>query len=213
MEKIRKKIKELEISNDEDICKKLEIYSEDLMEKRKWGQLVSKKFEDKSEEMINDTLMLIDVIGKKGKERIVDIGSGGGIVGIPLSITCNEMEITMIERSKRKCAFLAEEIRKLEIRNALVICKDAREVIGKELFDISITRGVGKIEDTIEVALGLLEHGGRYITIKGSEAEEETDKAEEIIRNNGGMLVDIERKYEEEEYRERTAIVVIEKVM
>lgn len=214
MKTLKTTIKELGIVNAEDVFKKIIRYKEDLVRNRKWGQLVSNNFEDVFEEMIKDTMFLIRLIEKKEMNRVVDIGSGGGIVGIPLGIACEWMEVTMIERSIRKSAFLAEQVSKLEIVNAKVICDDVKNIIGKEKYDIALTRGVGKIENIAGVALELLDIGGKYITIKGSEAEKEAGVAEESIEENGGRLIGIRRRIEgEEETKERAAIVVIEKVM
>lgn len=189
-------------------------YLEDIKRNRLWGNLVSKKFEERSSEMINDTLFLMNEIKNVKGKKIIDIGSGGGIVGITLGIIDKELKITLVERSKKKCAFLAEEVSKMDLKNVGIKCMNAEDMIGEEEYEVSITRGVGTIERVVGVGLALLKKGGVYITIKGNNAEEEVEAAKETIRENGGRLIKVERQMEGgEEERERTAIVVIEKMM
>jgi 16S rRNA (guanine527-N7)-methyltransferase len=54
------------------------------------------------------------------KSRLADVGSGAGFPGLPLAMAIPAVDVTLIESNVRKCAFLAEVIRRLQIPNATV---------------------------------------------------------------------------------------------
>src|SRR3981189_316419 len=55
------------------------------------------------------------------KCRLADIGSGAGFPGLALKIACPELRLTLIESNKKKCAFLSEVVRALELENVEVM--------------------------------------------------------------------------------------------
>lgn len=214
MGKIENIISKHGISDSWNKEQKIKKYVNELLEKREWGKLVSKGFEENSEDIIEDSLIVINKYEQGVKREIVDIGSGGGIVGIPLSIVCDEWEITMVEKSKKKSAFLAEMKSRLELRNTKVINIDMKKVIGEREYDLSVSRAAGKIKDIVPVGLGLVKKGGMYLAIKGSNIDDEVGEAEKAIEENGGRLIEIiAQEGEKEKDTGRVSLVVIEKVM
>ncbi len=103
-------------------------------------------------------------------DRLVaaDIGSGAGFPGLPLSRFRPGWTITLLERTRKKAAFLAEAIEELEIRNVRVLAADAREAAPlRHGCGVVTARAVGEIADVVRAASGLLAHGGILVHYKG----------------------------------------------
>lgn len=202
------------INNARDKEIKINKYIKQLLEKREWGKLVSKGFKENYEEMIEDSIVLAKIYKKGEKRTIVDIGSGGGIVGIPMSVICEDWDVTMVEISRKKSAFLAEMKSYLKLENAEILNMDAKKLIGVKEYDLSVTRAAGKIKDIVPLGLGLVKNEGKYLAIKGSDVDNEVKEAEVAIQANGGKIIEILGKGDiKKEERERVSLVVIEKVM
>jgi 16S rRNA (guanine527-N7)-methyltransferase len=82
--------------------------------------------------------------------RIIDVGSGGGLPGIPLGIYRRDCFVDLVESHRRKAVFLTEAVRQLSLSNVNVIAKRAEDVIGR--YDWIVSRAVNP-DDVL--ALGL----------------------------------------------------------
>ena len=80
----------------------LEKYKELLLKWNKTHNLISKKQAQNIEDHISDSLVISSLL----KENIVDLGSGGGLPGIPLAITNPNKEFYLIESNTKKSSFL-----------------------------------------------------------------------------------------------------------
>src|SRR5258708_32602970 len=72
-----------------------------------WPGLVS----GQAEELVQDSLVLVDHLGDV--QTVVDVGSGGGLPGLPLKIVRPDLNVTLIESDKAKAAFLVQACAKL----------------------------------------------------------------------------------------------------
>src|SRR5436190_2023435 len=77
-----------------------------------------------SERLLFESLELARELGLE-RERIVDIGSGGGFPGLVWALTLPRLEVTMIERRERRALFLERACRILPVQNATAIAIDA----------------------------------------------------------------------------------------
>ncbi len=116
-------------------------------------------------------------------DRLVaaDLGSGAGFPGLPLSRFRPGWTITLLERTRKKAAFLEEAIKELGIPNARVLAADAREA--KPLFgrcDVVTARAVGEIADVARAALGLLAPQGTLVHYKGNVSGEELEEGARV---------------------------------
>jgi 16S rRNA (guanine527-N7)-methyltransferase len=112
-------------------------------------------------------------------DRLVaaDVGSGAGFPGLPLARFRPRWAITLLERTRKKAAFLAETVEELGIANVRVLAADAREaapLLGR--CDLVTARAVGEIADVARAALRLLAPLGILVhykgDVKGKELEE-----------------------------------------
>lgn len=98
------------------------------------------------------------IIDEKGinKLKISDIGSGGGLPGIPLSILfqhiCPEAEFTLVERMSRRCAFLENCIAVLQLKNVQVLNLEL-ERVEEGFTDIAVFRAFRPLEKKMAKSL------------------------------------------------------------
>lgn len=112
---------------------------------------------------------------------IADIGSGGGLPGIPLSIVFPEYNFSLVERMSKRCAFLENCAAILGLKNVKVYNLEA-EKVDEEAFDIAVFRAFRPLDvDMTKTLLRLTKTGGYLAAYK---AKLENIKAEmEGIKN------------------------------
>jgi 16S rRNA (guanine527-N7)-methyltransferase len=182
-----------------------------LSERREWAGLTSRKMEYRIGEAVAESLTVLGAESCVEKE-VVEIGSGGGVLGVVISIVCPQWAVTMTERSGRKSAFLAEVVGKIGIDNAEVFHGDARLLAGTRKFDLCLSRASGRLVEVAPIAMDLLKKGGRYIALKQKDVKWEVEEARAAIENNGGMLEAVGgAKEEREETGGDLSLVVIVK--
>lgn len=115
------------------------------------------------ERHILDSLKINDLL--KGEEVVADVGSGGGLPGIPLAIVNREKRFILIERREKKALFLVEAKRVMGLNNIEVIKKNFEEITNIEA-KVFVSRGV-KLESRIIAHSRKLVKKGRYIYFKG----------------------------------------------
>ncbi len=103
---------------------------------------------------------------------VADVGSGAGFPGIPLKIAYPNLKMTLIESLGKKCKFLEEVVKQLDLKNVVVLNKRAETVCRGEAcltrpFDIVLARAVSSLENLTLWCLPLLKENGVLITQKG----------------------------------------------
>ena len=120
--------------------------------------LISKKQAQNIDDHITDSLTISPFL----KKSIVDLGSGGGLPGIPLAITNPNKEFFLIESNSKKSSFLLHTTSRLGLKNTSVINQRIEKTEKKtfpESFDI-VCRAVGSTELVISLTATLLQKRG-----------------------------------------------------
>ncbi|MCZ6854260.1 MAG: 16S rRNA (guanine(527)-N(7))-methyltransferase RsmG [Gammaproteobacteria bacterium] len=97
--------------------------------------------------------------------RVMDLGTGAGLPGIPLAIARPDLSFTLIDRSDRKIRFLTEVIGELNLANVLLCCQNAKAGAGQEKFSTVTARAVAPALDVWRLTSDRLEEGGRLILL------------------------------------------------
>jgi len=129
--------------------------------------------------------------------RILDVGSGGGFPGMVLKIAMPEIEIQMVEATRKKARFLAEVAAGLDLRSTSVVWaraenlaevqKQAKAVEGSR-FDWVTGKGLGSLEESTLLAEPFLRAGGVHWTFKGAKCKDEIVAAGGMFRQRGFVL-------------------------
>jgi 16S rRNA (guanine527-N7)-methyltransferase len=121
--------------------------------------------------LLEDSLRGVEVV-RRFDGPIVDVGSGGGVPGIPLAVSLPEREVTLLEANGRKCDFL----RRWAPPNATVVQGRAEEQ-GTDRFGVAVTKALAPPPVAAEWCLPLVRPGGAAILWVGP-----TAKAERVAR-------------------------------
>jgi 16S rRNA (guanine527-N7)-methyltransferase len=141
---------------------------------------------------VGDALTLLPHLPKDTPGlSIADVGTGGGVPGIPLAIALPDARVTLIESTKKKAAFLSEAIAQLKLSNVAVLAGRAEEVGApgaptRESFDVAVARAVATMDWLAEWCLPLVKKGGRVLAMKGQRIAEELPAAAKAIKLLGG---------------------------
>lgn len=142
-----------------------------------WPGLVS----GPSQPLVEDSLVLLQHLGDA--ESLIDVGSGGGMPGLPLKIARPELRVTLLEADRRKAAFLVHAAARLDL-NVEVVAERA-EVAGRghlrEAFDLATCRALAPMPVLAELCLPFVRVGGRLLAM-----ETEVEDATRAIAALGG---------------------------
>jgi len=138
--------------------------------------------------LIEDCLVLVEHLGVA--RTVVDVGSGGGLPGIPLKIARPDLEMTLIEADQAKAAFLIHACAELGLQGVAVVATRAEEAGHdprfREAFDVAVARALAPMPVLAELCLGLVRVGGRLLAQKTE--SEDLDAARNAVEVMGGAL-------------------------
>lgn len=134
--------------------------------------------------LIGDALALLEVdelataATNAGGGPWADLGSGGGLPGIPLALALPGVRLTLIEAVGKKCAFLREAVAQVGLSARVeVACARSEELAaigrpGRERFAVVLAKAVGPLAVVVELAGPLLDLGGLLLVSKTAAAAE-----------------------------------------
>ena len=167
---------------------------------------------EKREVFIKHFLDSVINLKKLTSGKLIDVGSGGGFPVIPIKIINRDLQVVMLEATGKKCQFLNEVIKELNLTNAQVINNRAeilaKDELYREQFDYCTARAVARLNTLSEYCLPFVKVGGEFIAHKGDSKEEvlEAKKAFEIL---GAKLENLQ---EFELFGAKRSIITIKKI-
>jgi 16S rRNA (guanine527-N7)-methyltransferase len=123
--------------------------------------------------------------------RIIDIGSGAGLPGIPLAIARPDLEVVLLEPLLRRSEFLNEVINELGLAVEVVRGR-AEELTVRNRFgerDAAVSRAVASLDKLTKWSLPLLRPAGRMLAIKGERASDEVEQYRRVMAASGAADV------------------------
>lgn len=117
--------------------------------------------------------------------RVIDVGSGAGLPGVPVAIARPSLRVTLLESTGKKADFIRRAIEALGLTNAAVL-QERAETAGqahghREAYDACINRAVGPMNVLLEFAMPLVQTGGRVLAMKGPRVEQELGEAGDAL--------------------------------
>jgi 16S rRNA (guanine527-N7)-methyltransferase len=105
--------------------------------------------------------------------RLVDVGSGAGLPGIPIAFACPDRQVTLLDSNQKKGAFLTQSCTELVLANVKVVIDRAESYRPAASFDVVISRAFSNIADFIRLAGHLCSPGGVLAAMKGARPDAE----------------------------------------
>ncbi|HET7853976.1 MAG TPA: 16S rRNA (guanine(527)-N(7))-methyltransferase RsmG [Candidatus Methylomirabilis sp.] len=116
---------------------------------------------------ILESLALLKTFEIKPNLRLIDVGTGAGLPGIPLKIAAPDLAITLVEAMRKKVSFLRQVCRLLQLRGISVIQARAeslhRDPAHREAYDLVTARAVTRLPETVALCTPFMKREGRLI--------------------------------------------------
>ena len=126
-----------------------------------------------------DSLSILPFVSTQA-HSVLDVGSGGGLPGVPLAIMRSDLAVTLIDSHSKKTAFLQQAVIELGLNNVQVIT-DRVENVKQIQFDTIVSRAFAELGDFVRLSSHLLSNQGVWLAMKGVYPYEEVDRLPENI--------------------------------
>lgn len=197
MTKLEKSLELLSIECNDKIIDNFNKYYEMLI---KWNSFMNlTRIVDYDEVVVKhfiDSLSLVHVIPEIKENphwKVLDMGTGAGMPGIPLKIAFDHIDIVLMDSLMKRVNFLDNVINELLLDKISAVHMRAEEAGRKreyrEAFDICVSRAVAKMSLLIEYCLPFVKVGGYFAAYKSVKSDDEINDAGEAVKLLGGEII------------------------
>ena len=144
-----------------------------MAELQRWNKTYSLTAIDDPEQMVVRHLLDSLVVAPWVQGRVLDVGTGAGLPGIPLAIMDTELDTTLLDSTSKKIRFLNHVIRKLKLQNAVAEQMRVEEYRSLAPFDTVISRAFSALTDYLKMTHHLLGPRSRVLAMKGRRPDDE----------------------------------------
>lgn len=113
-----------------------------------------------------DSLAVLPHLGEG--RRLLDVGTGAGLPGIPLALCGQRLEVTLLDSNGKKAAFLRHCVRSLELKNVQVVQSRVEDFTAPQGFELVISRAFAALDDYVATAGHCCADGGRLLAMLGT---------------------------------------------
>lgn len=141
---------------------------------RKWNKVYNLTALREPQKMVRHHLLdSLVVVPHIEAQRILDVGSGAGLPGIPLAIARDDWRVTLLDSSHKKAAFLKQAAIELKLSNVTVCCERVEAWLPEQKFELIISRAFSDLAEFVTLSKHLLHEGGKFAAMKGVYPHEE----------------------------------------
>lgn len=131
--------------------------------------------------LLDSLAVLPHIVGR----RIIDVGTGPGLPGIPLALANPALEVTLLDSNHKKTTFLRQACLELGLHNTTVVCERVESWWPKEKYDVVISRAFSDLSEFAGMALHLCSDKGRMLAMKGIYPREELTRLPATVALQG----------------------------
>lgn len=193
-------------------CRLLVRYLEELL---RWNRRVNltavTDWRAAIEKHLIDSLHLLPLLGDA--HRLLDMGSGAGLPGIPLQIARPDLEVVSVDSVGKKINFQRHIKRLLELKNFFPVQGRLEHLTdclsSAHRFDLITARAFSSLENIVRLSTFWLSPEGKILVMKGPEGEKEVEEARGELEGAGVVVADVHRYRLPVSDAERQVIVIV----
>jgi 16S rRNA (guanine527-N7)-methyltransferase len=194
----------------------LAAYADLLSRYERANVIGTRDFEETLRRHILDSLSCLLFAPLREAGKVGDIGSGGGLPGIPLAVALPKAEITLFESTGKKATFLRYAVEELGLANVRVVNarveESARDDDHTGMYEVCTVRALARLSVVAEYSLPLLRRGGHVVAMKGRvDADEWTEGERALVTLGGRVSEEIQVHYLPEVEQGERRLVLLEK--
>jgi 16S rRNA (guanine527-N7)-methyltransferase len=152
-----------------DACSRLGAY---LLLLAKWNRTYNLTAIRDPGEMVThhllDALAILPHLPDANRARVLDVGSGGGVPGVPLAIARPAWSVVLLDSNQKKGAFLQQAAIELGLANAKIATSRVEDYAPAAPFDVVISRAFSDLATFARAGVRVLAPGGRLYAMKGA---------------------------------------------
>lgn len=122
---------------------------------------------------LDDSLAILPHLPHAAGLRLLDVGSGAGLPGIPLAIARPDWTVVLLDANRKKAAFLTQAAIELSLRNVAVVTARVEDYRPDAAFDVIVARAFSDLASFAQVASRHLAADGIFAAMKGTYPQEE----------------------------------------
>lgn len=149
---------------------------------QKWNRVHNLTALRDPEKMLTHHLLdSLAVLPHLGADRLLDVGSGAGLPGIPLAIARPDWAITLSDSNQKKSSFQLQAVIELGLNNVRVVSGRVEDIPCEQKFDGVISRAFSEIADFVACSARVLAIAGRWYAMKGAYPQAELERLPEGV--------------------------------
>ncbi len=149
----------------------------------KWNKVYNLTAVHDIEQMVTQHLLdCLAVLPFLSGPRVLDVGSGGGLPGIPFALVKPDWHLVLLDSNHKKASFLKQACIELKIDNAEVSSDRVEALQGQAKFDLIISRAFSDLVEYVKLTSQLCKDGGAIAAMKGIYPYEELAALPENIK-------------------------------
>lgn len=164
----------LGLALDDEQCERLLAFGALLL---KWNRTHNLTAIESGEEALThhllDSLAIVPRVTRDAPQRVLDVGSGGGLPAIPLAIACPQLQVTALDKVGKKVAFLTQAKVDLALANLQPVAARVEQWRPPAPFDFIVARALGSLAELVTLTQHLLAADGRWLAMKGRRPDAE----------------------------------------